>query len=122
MEELSTYDTSTLRIAVEKHLKATKNRSFEEIHAEGRVYLLTRYVFAVPPDAPPGTPAFAGWWHSPGEPRHNWLWPLVFDEKGRPQLVATGAVYTGMPQRVLAEFDHCRKKFGRRRATSPTKE
>lgn len=113
MEELSRFDTDTLRTAAERHLNAPPKHSFVEVPAWGRVYLLNRYIFNVPSIAPPRTPSFGGWF-SAERPQNCLLWPLALGEEGKLELIATGSHYKGPSYLGLREFDYFRQKFGRR--------
>jgi hypothetical protein len=113
LKVLSKYNTPVLRKAVELELKETKP---EEIMALWRrIYLLNRYVFAVPAGIRRDVVSFSGFigpWVAGG---YNALWPLGENKKGELVIVSPFGRYMGPGFHALKEFDYFHRKFGRRR-------
>ncbi|MDX2033499.1 MAG: hypothetical protein SF339_22675 [Blastocatellia bacterium] len=80
-----------------------------------RVFLLNRYLFAVPEKSPIDGSLFGGWAGVIVENgRVNRLWPFSIDAQNKITLIGDFEGYYGDAYKGLEEFDYFRKKYGLR--------
>lgn len=86
--------------------------SFADVHKQdlselSKIYVLNRYVFAVPDNVPQSKVRFFGGWS--GVPRsrdgYNLRWPLSVTASGEFSIPGRGGGYGGPPYAALTEFD-----------------
>jgi hypothetical protein len=113
LAELSRFDTDVLRAAVESVAVSDDSMS-----TAGKLFLLNRYLFAIPPRlSADDLPRFGGSWRSPGHPSPSpigALWPFAVDRTGGLRLAHEFKGFKGNPYRPLEEFDYLSARFGRR--------
>lgn len=130
LDELSTYETSILRKAIEQFISEERRREKDSsidvvdvFNDLSKLFVLNRYIFDVPAKSSrQDSRSFGGFWGVPGDDKEvNRLWPLGTTPDGELDLVGECQGYTGPPFRALAEFDYFNERFGRRASTQEEK-
>ena len=123
--ELSGLSTSVLRAGIERFVTRYRSRNDYDVNNMAKLFVLNRFVFAVPEKEIYGGPFFGGWQGVPHDQQQmNPMWPLAFAKNGKLQLVGKYSGYSGHPYLAVQEFDHFLVKYGRRQlpsSTSPSK-
>jgi hypothetical protein len=107
-------DEPILRESISAFLKGLP-RSYDT-NELSKVYVLNRYYFNVPSEAP-ATDAkfFGGWAGVPINEEHvNLCWPLEFDSESKPRVIGYFRGYFGDVYAAIEEFDYLSNKYGRR--------
>lgn len=114
-QELGKLDSDALRSAISSYLAAIP--AADQFEARGKIYVLNRYLFAVPSGPHPEVRRFGGFWDArPKAYSHQYLplWPLEVDRSGNLVVSHGMGGYMGPGYRALQEFDYFRDEFGRR--------
>jgi hypothetical protein len=112
LDDVSKNDIDDLRSVMAHYQRCPEDNEA----AVSTLFLLNRYLFAVPEIAPISSPCFGGWLGVPHDSTHvNLLWPFSFDTNGHLVLSASYRGYNGRPYRALDEFNYFQKAFGLRK-------
>jgi hypothetical protein len=97
-------------------VETAKEQNRYDTAAMSRIYVLNRYVFAVPRRRPLGSRRFGSFMGIPHDERSvdEW-WPLARDARGRWKLTGRFEGYAGEDYQALEEFDYFRREFGPRK-------
>lgn len=118
LDRISNYDSYLIRKAVDKYSRQQLTSLSRGNDVACRIYVLNRFIFAVPEDTPFEGRRFGGWTGRPESGgRINWLWPFSYDSYGRIELTYEYEGYMGHTYLALDEFDYFFRKFGRRKAS-----
>lgn len=114
LDAVARSDTDTIREAV-KHL-VINNKEYDP-RLMSKLFLLNRYIFAVPSRCKRKEVRLFGNWNGiPYDDEYiNLLWPFQLMAKGTLDIVSDFRGYYGEAFRPLDEFDYFNKKFGRRK-------
>jgi hypothetical protein len=116
LDSLARYDLATLRAAVSRYVEERHARNAYDVAAMSRLYVLDRYLFAVPPRRPLGERRFAAFAGIPhDETTVDEWWPLSRSDAGHWTLTGRFRGYTGEDYQALEEFDYFNERFGRRK-------
>lgn len=117
MEELSKVNLDVLRAAVVKYvLQMEEQKRYYSSTDMSRIFVLNRYIFAVPEQVPwdsfPGFGSIA----IPGDSSDDLdiLWPLSVGADGELELTGTFTIYMGPEYLSVEEFDYFREQYGAR--------
>jgi hypothetical protein len=118
VRRIASYDVADVTAAVERFVVGTSaDPSGLDVSAMSKLYVLDRYLFAVPPWTSLGARRFASFRGVPVEgDRIGELWPWSFDEGGVLRLTGVFAGYVGEAFQALREFEHFRDTYGLRDA------
>jgi hypothetical protein len=125
--EVAKHSTETIRLAFAYY---EQNR-FPDLAAEGKLFVLNRYLFDVPSLVRRDSPYFRlyGGWGAPesGEPRNpqptdtlDLRWPWSVGPDGELRLTGHFGGYMGPPYDALGEFDFWSANFNRRKINGVT--
>lgn len=118
LHEIGEHDLDTIREAMAKYIRMTELplRGRAGTEKWSRLYVLNKYLFALPRRATLGEhPFFGGWTGVPTTPEEvNLQWPFSYTAKGTLSLVGDFQGYMGPPYFALEAFDYYRTEFGRR--------
>jgi len=117
LQRISKYDLETIREAEGQFI--SKQRTLPtgyDVAAMSKLYVLNKYLFALPEEARIDSARFFGGWL--GVPHDsddvNLLWPFSKSEPDRLSLTGTFGGYNGDDYLALEAFDYYRRTFGRR--------
>jgi hypothetical protein len=116
VRRISGYDVADIAAAVEQFVEqAAASPTGFDVSAMSKLYVLNRYLFAVPPRTKLGSPRFASFRGVPvdGDQLEE-LWPWSIDTRGDLHLTGTFAGYSGESFQALREFEHFRDTYGLR--------
>jgi hypothetical protein len=110
------HSLAQIRTVVQRYLKQSDFKSgFQDIHAVSKLYVLNRYIFAVPDTENPDGVRFFGGFR--GEPENagsmNMCWPLAVSGNDI-SIVGICHGYNGDYYDALEEFDYFRARYGPR--------
>jgi len=127
MYKMGRYDLDTIRAAVEKYDRESNATGAARIAAEGRLFVLNRFLFNLPRTVrldSPHSRNFGGCWFGelvvakPGSPEASdqlvLRWPWSEDQAGNWRLTGRCMGFSGPPYQPLEAFDYYRKEFGKR--------
>lgn len=115
LRSLNAFDRYTLRRAIDQFRENTR---IYDVDAMAKLFLLNRYLFAVPEWVQRENAVhFGGWTGIPNDNgRVNELWPLQLAENGQWELVVGRSLgYMGAAFDATGEFDYFLRIYGRRR-------
>jgi hypothetical protein len=119
LEKISQYKVEIIREAAIKYLKNNSKNLYEVIGVESRVFVLNRYLFKVPENAPFDNGTFGGWGGVPVRNKEiNWLWPLAYRPDGQLYIEGKYKGYSGHPYQAIEEFDYFYKTYGLRKKSN----
>ncbi len=112
--QIAQNDTASIREAADQYYREIPTPTETNFVSLGQLYILNRYVFAVPEERPWDAMHFGGW-VTPLSPAGNSseLWPFELRD-GRLQLTGGFIAYGGRPYAPLGEFDYFNTTYGRR--------
>ena len=111
-EKISRYKLGVIRKAIEKYQKDLSLSGSYNVDSMSGLYVLNRYLFNVPDNAPLGNGTFGGWGGVPETDKGiNWLWPLSIDADNHFDIIGTYHGYGGQPYLAVWEFDHFNEKY-----------
>jgi hypothetical protein len=118
VQRIAGYDVADVTAAVERFVdEASADTSGLGVPTLSKLYVLDRYLFAVPPWTSVGTRRFASFRGVPVDgDRIGELWPWSIDEGGGLRLTGVFAGYTGETFQALREFEYFRDTYGVRDA------
>jgi len=119
LRKISLYDTASIRAAISSYIQNHKKLKTYSPSIYGRIYLLNRFVFAVPDRKPKDDDLYfasAMWRNS-----ESYLWPFSLDQAGVISLVGQYPGFLGEGYGALEEFDYFNERFGRRKFPSVQK-
>ena len=116
VRRIASYDVADVTAAVERFVdEASAAPSGLGVSAMSKLYVLDRYMFAVPPWTSLGERRFASFRGVPVEgDRIGELWPWSIDDGGGLRLTGVFAGYIGEAFQALREFEHFRDTYGLR--------
>ena len=116
LKRLQQYDLRTIRDGMASYIKKANYSSYT-VKQMGQLFVLNRFLFAVPDELPLGSIPFFGGWDVPvNGGMVNSSWPWSFNQRTQ-KICLTGLFsgYSGDQFLALEEFDYLRARFGRRR-------
>jgi len=118
LEQIDKEDTALLRMAVQRYWEREVLAKIGSLEAQGRLFILNRFIFNVPQVIDGGTVrAYGGWDGIPINPDRTTVdlaWPLATGN-GHVALVGMYQGYCGDLYLAPDEFDDFNSRFGRRR-------
>lgn len=115
LKNLSTNDTPTLRVAIEKFVARCRSEQRYDIGNMSKLFVFNRLLFAVPEREKFSGPFFGGWEGVPHDKLEmNMLWPLSHGKDAELLLTGKYSGYSGDRYFAVQEFDHFLTKYGRR--------
>ena len=116
LNELAHEEIPVLRKAVSEFVLAHRKANTYSVAQMSRIFLLNRYIFAVPSESNRNeVHLFGGWIGVPhDEQKTNCLWPFALANKGDLELIGKYRGYNGEQFQALEEFDDFAERFGRR--------
>lgn len=116
MEEVSKTDLDILYKALVEYESRLKKLNRYDISAMSRLFVLNRYIFAVPEKLPQDqVRGFGGFVVPVDDNGVNTMWPLAVGSDGNLVLVGFFLGYWGPPYQAVAEFEYLREEFGIRK-------
>jgi hypothetical protein len=118
LDPLRKFPLSAIREGAELYVAYSVSTQHYGVEEMGRLYLLNRYVLAIPERVPEDQDLSFGGWVIPGDESIGSLWPFSF-RNGKLRLTERFHGYAGAPYDALGEFDYFvgygpRWKSGRR--------
>lgn len=116
LQQLAAFETPVLRAALARipGTKKDPTGGKEALRMWGTVFLLNRFIFAVPSGPVTNLRRYESFYR-PEVARGDALWPLARDEQGTFSIQGEYPSYVGAPYRYVEEFDYYNRRFGRRR-------
>ena len=116
LHQLAKEDSVALREGIEIFVANRRSQNDYSVDAMSKLFLLDRYVFAVPAQSELSEARFFGGWI--GVPvdgaNVNLLWPFEVGAHGQLALVGDFGGYNGDDFQAIEEFDYFSSRFGRR--------
>jgi hypothetical protein len=119
LAQLSARETSVIRSGMDRFVTRHLSQKTYNIASMSKLFVLNRFLFAVPEKEKFAAPFFGGFEGVPyTQSEMNPMWPLSYGNGGHVRLSGRYSGYSGDNYRAVQEFDYFLKKYGRRKLTT----
>jgi hypothetical protein len=116
LAQVSARESSVIRAGMERFVARHISQKTYDIASMSKLFVLNRFLFAVPEKVKVAAPFFGGFEGVPyNQSVMNVMWPLSFSDGGHIRLSGRYSGYSGDNYLAVQEFDFFLKKYGRRK-------